>query len=152
MPASAKKIILSHQSSAIPSYSIFILSHLFCVVPPNVSFPVSLPMSVCTNRLVLFSYTKNCLKNKLGHMAFYLCVFRVRSKYSRTQMHPLILLKKMNTGTICVLHRADGASFSCLPSGLYRCLSVCVESKDSACLPFMTPSALHLFQTLQTSH
>lgn len=33
-------------------------------------------------------------------MAFHLCVFRVRSKYSRTQMHPLILLKEMNTGTI----------------------------------------------------
>lgn len=49
-------------------------------------------------------------------MAFHLYVFRVRSKYSRTQMYPLILLKKMNTGTICVLYRADGASFSCLPS------------------------------------
>lgn len=32
-------------------------------------------------------------------------------------MHPLILLKKMNTGIACVLYSAGGASFSCLPNG-----------------------------------
>lgn len=50
-------------------------------------------------------------------MAFRVYVFIIRLKYSRTQMHPLILLKKMNTGIVCVLYRVDGASFSCLPSG-----------------------------------
>lgn len=62
MPAFAKEIAFSHWLSAVPSCDILILSHSFCVGSPNVLFPVSLPMSVYTNGLVLFSYTENCLK------------------------------------------------------------------------------------------